>query len=99
MIEDILRILTENPVYLGIAAVLAAVILFGVIKKLLKLVLVIAAILILYIAYLVWTDQDVPKSLEELGEKVQETVEKGKDKVEQFKDKKTREAVDKILDE
>lgn len=99
MIEDILRILSENPVYLGIAVVLAAVILFGVIKKLLKLVLVIAAVLVLYIAYLIWTDQDVPKSLEELGEKVQETVEKGKEKVEEFKEEKTQEAVDRILDE
>ena len=57
--EDLVKIFADNPVYLGIAVVLAGVILFGIIKKLIKLALVVAAVLVIYVAYLVWTGEEV----------------------------------------
>jgi len=57
--ESIINSLTGNPVYLAIAVVIAIVILFGVVRKLVKLALVMAAVLIIYIAYLNWSGEDV----------------------------------------
>ena len=52
--EKIIEYFAANPVHLAIALVLAFIILFSFVKKLLKLGLVIVAILIIYIAYLVY---------------------------------------------
>ena len=61
--ETIIDQLAGNPVYLAVAVVLALIILFGVIKKLIKLVIIGAAIFVLYIAYMVWAGKEIPKSL------------------------------------
>ena len=57
--DDIIKSLTDNPVYLAVAVVLALVILFGVVKKLVKLALIMAAVLIIYIGYLKFSGEDV----------------------------------------
>ncbi len=57
--ETIINTLTHNPVYLAVAVVLALVILFGIVKKLIKMALAMAAVLVIYIAYLVWTGEEV----------------------------------------
>ncbi len=57
--DTIINSLTDNPVYLAVAVVLALVILFGVVRKLVKLALVMAAVLVMYIAYLVYSGEDV----------------------------------------
>ncbi len=99
MIDDLVRIFSENPAYLGIAVVFAAVILFGVIKKLMKLVLVMAAVLVIYVAYLIITGDDVSASLKEIGEKGSEVIETGKEKVGEYFEEKSEEALEKILDD
>jgi len=53
--------------------VLAIIILMGVIKKLVKMALVVGAILVLWIAYMVWTGQDV--SVDKLKKTIQTGVE------------------------
>ena len=53
--EKIIEYFAANPVHLAVALVLAFVVLFSFVKKLLKLGLVIVAIFIFYIAYLVYT--------------------------------------------
>ena len=45
--ENIIEAITANPVYLAIAVVLAIVVVYGFIKKIIKLVLVTASIFIL----------------------------------------------------
>ena len=50
------------------------------ILKLIKLVFVMAAVLFLYVSYLVITGGDVSNSLKELGEKGSEVIESGKEK-------------------
>ena len=49
--ENIIEAITDNPVYLAIAVILAIVIVYGFIKKIIKLVLVTASIFVLYICF------------------------------------------------
>ena len=100
--DQSIEMLVSNPVYMAVAVVLALIILFGVIKKLIKLVLVVAAILILWVAYMVWTGNDV--SVETIREGVQSGVENVKEKVFETKselnetvEEKTEDQLNKIL--
>ena len=100
--DQSIETLVSNPVYMAVAVVLALIILFGVIKKLIKLVMVVAAILILWVAYMVWAGDDV--SVESIKEGVQTGVENVKEKVFETKEKvkgtvedKTEEELEKIL--
>lgn len=84
--ENIIETITANPVYLAIAVILAVIVVYGFIKKIIKLVLVTASIFILYIAYLHYTGKDtaeitqsVSKSAEILKDAVSKTGEKVKD--------------------
>ena len=63
--------------------VLAILILFSVIKKLIKLALVTVAILALYLGYLAYTGKEVPMTPDELKVTIQEKVEEGKDMIDQ----------------
>lgn len=100
--DQSIETLVSNPVYMAVAVVLALIILFGVIKKLIKLVLVVAAILTLWVAYMVFTGNDV--SVKSIKDGVQTGVENVKDKVFETKSKvketvedKTEEELKKIL--
>ncbi len=84
--ENIIEAITVNPVYLAIAVVLAVVVVYGFIKKIIKLALVTASIFVLYIAYLHYTgnntaeiSKSVSKSAEILKDAVSKTGEKVKD--------------------
>ena len=84
--ENIIEAITANPVYLAIAVILAIVIVYGFIKKIIKLVLVTASIFVLYIAYLHYTgkntteiSQSVSKSAEILKDAISKTGEKVKE--------------------
>ena len=84
--ENIIEAITTNPVYLAIAVILAIVIVYGFIKKIIKLVLVTASIFVLYIAYLHYTgkntteiSQSVSKSAEILKDAISKTGEKVKE--------------------
>ena len=84
--ENVIEAITANPVYLAIAVILAIVIVYGFIKKIIKLVLVTASIFVLYIAYLHYTgkntteiSQSVSKSAEILKDAISKTGEKVKE--------------------
>jgi len=100
--DQSIEMLVSNPVYMAVAVVLALIILFGVIKKLIKVVLVVVAILILWVAYMVWSGNDI--SVETIKEDVQTGVENVKEKVFETKSKvketveeKTDDQLNKIL--
>ena len=100
--DQLIEMLVSNPVYMAVAVVLALIILFGMIKKLIKLVLVVAAILILWVAYMVWTGNDI--SVESIKDGVQTGVENVKDKVFETKlkvneivEEKTKDQLNKVL--
>ena len=84
--ENIIELITSNPVYLAIAVVLAIVIVYGFVKKIIKLALVTGAVFILYVAYLHYSGKNTSeisktgsKSAEILKEAVSKTGEKVKD--------------------
>ncbi len=78
--------LLQNPFFLILAVIIAVFIVFGVIKKLFKLAMIILAAFVIYVAYLLWTGQDIPKSIDGIKESVKETVSRSKDNVEETKE-------------
>ncbi|NOZ09327.1 MAG: hypothetical protein GXO91_10725 [FCB group bacterium] len=90
--DELYQVIVNNPVIFTIAVILAVIVVLGIIKKLFKLVLAIAAVIILYVAYLQFTGKEVPDSLDELMGGV-------KDKVETVKKQVQSNAVDKIEEE
>lgn len=94
--------LLQNPFFLILAVIFAALIVFGVIKKLFKLAMIVLAAFVIYVAYLMWTGQDIPTSFEGVRDSVKETISRSKDNVEETKDaakKKAGEAVEKGIDD
>ena len=88
------NLLSSDPIYMAIAVVLAVIILLGVIKKLIKLVLVVSAILVLWIAYTTWTGGDT--SIKSLNDVFQSGVDAVKDKASEVGEKARESAVKKI---
>ena len=106
--DQLSDLLASDPIYMAVAVVLALIILFGVIKKLLKLVLVVSALLVLWIAYSTWSGNDVSvKSLTDdlqsgvdaMKGKASEVTNQVKDSAIKKIDQKTEEKVNKILPE
>jgi Ca2+/Na+ antiporter len=95
--ETIINQLASNPVYFAVAVVFVLVILFGVIKKLIKLVIFSAVVFAIWIAYLVYTDKEIPTTIQEAKESIIETIDRGKQKGEELLEKKVGEQVDKIF--
>ena len=95
--ETIINQLARNPVYFAVAIVFALVILFGVFKKLIKLVIFSAVVFAIWIAYLVYTDKEIPTTIQEAKESIIETIDRGKQKGEELLEKKVGEQIDKIF--
>ena len=87
--NDLADLLSQNPSYLIVAVVFSVIVLFSVAKKLLKITLIAASVFILWIAYTVWTGQEI--SQEELKVKFLETGEKFKKSAIEKVQKKTEE--------
>jgi len=93
--DNLVKLLSENPTYLIIAVVFSIFILFSVAKKLLKMSLIAASVFILWIAYTVWTGQEI--SQEELKGRLIETGEKlKKNTIEKVQKKTEEELIKKI---
>ena len=76
-INNILTALYSDPVYLLIAIILSALILYSLVKKLVKLMLYLLAILIMYIGYLYFTGQELPKNVNDIIQKGTDIIEQG----------------------
>ena len=90
--ENLISAMTQNPVYLAIAAVLACIVVYGFIKKIIRLVLVSASVFILYVAYLHYTGKDT----KEITKSVSESAEIAKDAMSRTVEKVKESAVKKI---
>ena len=86
-INNIITALYSDPVYLIIAIILSALILYSLVKKLVKLMLYLIAILVIYLGYLYFTGQDLPKNVNEIIEQGAEIIEQGTDAIEKQIDK------------
>ena len=78
--------LLQNPFFLILAVIFAVMIVFGLIKKLFKLAIIVIAAFIIYVAYLLWTGQDIPKSFDDVKDSVQETISSSKENTEETKE-------------
>ena len=86
-INNIITALYSDPVYLIIGGILAALILYSLVKKLVKLMFYLFAILIIYLGYLYFTGQELPKDFNEIKEKIEEGIEQGTEIIEEQIDK------------
>jgi membrane-bound acyltransferase YfiQ involved in biofilm formation len=68
--ESIVTVLSSNKALLIIAVFISILIVFSVLKNLVKAAVVLLAILVLYGAYLVYTGQKVPRTKNEAIEHV-----------------------------
>ncbi len=91
--------LMQNPFFLILAVIIAVLIVFGVIKKLFKLAMIVLAAFVIYVAYLMWTGQDIPTSFDGIKESVKETISRSKDNVEETKDAAKKKAGEVAKDE
>ena len=72
---DLYNIIINDPVYITIAVILAIAVVFSVVKKLFKFAAILIAICVLYIGYLHYTGEEIPKTADDLIENVSEKTE------------------------
>jgi predicted membrane protein len=72
---DLYNIIINDPVYITIAVILAIAVVFSVVKKLFKFAAILIAICVLYIGYLYYTGEEIPKTTDDLIENVSEKTE------------------------
>ena len=81
---DLFNIIINDPVYITIAVILAIAVVFSVVKKLFKFAAIVVATCVLYIGYLYYTGENIPKTIDDLIENVSD---KAEDAVEGFLEK------------
>ena len=77
--ENLFDTALSNPIYLAILAIIFILLLYAIIKKIIKLVISFGIILIVYVLYLNYTGQEVPKTVEDLKKSVSGNVDKAKE--------------------
>lgn len=77
--EQFVALLVENPLYLVVAVIVSIAVLLLFLKKILKLLLVVAAVCILYVAYLYWSGGNVSETVKIMEQAVDESLRKGTD--------------------
>ncbi len=75
--EQFFTLLVENPLFLVIAVIVSVGVLLVFLKKILKLLVVIAAVGILYVAYLYWTGENIPETVKGFEQAFDELLRKG----------------------
>tara|TARA_B100000131_G_C18023347_1_gene575476 strand:- start:181 stop:543 length:363 start_codon:yes stop_codon:yes gene_type:complete len=95
--DDLYKFIIDNPPYLIAVFVLAFIVVaYSVIKKFLNIVIVLIACFILYIAYLKYTGDEIPESIEEIMNQAEEKIEKGMQKAENSLEKEIQKVGEKI---
>ena len=88
---DLYNIIINDPVYITIAVILAIAVVLSIVKKLFKFAAILIAICVLYIGYLYYTGEEIPKTADDLIEnvsgKAEDAVEGLREKSEDLKKK------------
>ncbi|UZJ39024.1 hypothetical protein OO185_03560 [Prosthecochloris sp. SCSIO W1102] len=84
--EQVVSLLVENPLYLVIAVILSIVVLLLFLRKILKLLVIIAAVGILYVAYLYWSGENIPEVVKGIEQVLDRALQKGVGFLKQFAD-------------
>ena len=105
---SLINIVFSNPVYLAIAVILTILLAYALIKKVIKLIFTTGMVLVIYVIYLNYTGQEVPKNMDDLKESVSEKVEmvkeattesinEAKESTRKVVEKKVEEKIDNLL--
>ena len=105
---SLIDIVFSNPVYLATAVILTILFAYALIKKVIKLIFMTGVILVIYVIYLNYTGQEVPKNMDDLKESVSEKVEmvkeattesinEAKESTRKVVEKKVEEKIDDLL--
>lgn len=93
--QNIIDLLMNNPLYILGGVLLVIIIIFYLIKKVVKIAMLIAAIFVAYGAFLYLTEDDPLKSFQDKMETGKSAIDKLDDATKDARD----EAMDKIIDE
>ena len=96
--EPFFETVLSNPIYLAILAIIFILLLYSIIKRIIKLMIGVGVILITYVFYLHYTGQEVPKTVEDLRKSVSGNVDKVK-KVTSKSIDQAKESTRKIVEE
>ena len=96
--ENLFDTALSNPIYLAILAIIFILLLYAIIKKIIKLVISFGIILIAYVLYLNYTGQEVPKTVEDLKKSVSGNVDKAKEAASKSS-KNAKESTRKVVEE
>ena len=77
--ENLFGVAISNPIYIAILAIIFILLIYAIIKKIIKLVISLGIILIAYVLYLNYTGQEVPKTVEVLKKSASGNVDKAKE--------------------
>ena len=88
---DIIDIIINEPIYLTIAVFLLLIIVYSILKKIFKLMIIALSCLIIYISYLVYTGQNLPGNVEidPIKEKIENTIQEAKGTLDKIIDNKS----------
>ena len=86
--------LLHNPFFLILAVIIAVLIVWGVIKRLFKLAMIVLAAFVLYVVFLIGTGRDIPKSFDDVKDSVKETISSSKENA-----KETKEDIEEVAKE
>jgi len=81
-ISTITNIILSEPIYLSIVVLFILAFVYSVLKKFFKLLIIVLISLLLYVSYLIYTNQDLPGEsdqiiyplIEDAKEKINETI-------------------------
>lgn len=82
--EQFVTLLLENPLYLVIAVILSIAVLLLFLKKILKMLIVVAAVCVLFVAYLYWSGKNVPEVIKGVEQVVDDVLRKGAESLKRF---------------
>ena len=97
--EQIINTFTSEPIYGIIAVVLAALILYSLVKKIIKAMMFFVLVFGLYLAYVGLTGREIPTNKEQLQDTLIEDVDKAKEKIKEGSSELVDKAKEKITNE
>lgn len=87
LINNIITTLYSDPIYLVIAVILSGLLIFSLIKKLIKIAIYVSAVAIIYLGYLYFTGEPMDTVIDEFNKATQQ-VKDGINKIVPEKDEK-----------
>ena len=78
--QIILDTIINEPIYLSIVIIFILIIIYSILKKFFKILLIALSSLILYVGYLIYTGSDLPGNSEQIIDPILDKAEELKDK-------------------